>query len=261
MVRAWREVRDEYALLSSAFILESHWFSAAVLNQGDTRTFRVVTEAIPRRTKSRDEIKICKTKCTQNTDHLVKDWKKAQKSRWLLWLIYIKINASKKIYVSLPSYTTLPVHKDAIWIETGREGESYNYSIYFTGHLCMFYNMVNISKQLNKWVKYEPIEITLKFYQWFGPKILGYVYYVYSLRCTYNWLLKRCHLNVPDNCHTLGYQARLPLLPPPQALDTSEVTCSCLHPGWVNTVLLNCVRILTFNLLTSYSSSCFGSSK
>lgn len=148
MVRAWREVRDEYALLSSAFILESHWFSAAVLNQGDTRTFRIVTEAISRRTKSRDEMKICKTKRTQNTDHLVKDWKKAQKSRWLLWLIYIKINASKKIYVSLPSYTTLPVHKDAIWIETGREGESYNYSIYFTGHLYMFYNMVNISKQL-----------------------------------------------------------------------------------------------------------------
>lgn len=148
MVRAWREVRDEYALLSSAFILESHWFSAAVLNQGDTRTFRIVTEAIPRRTKSRDEMKICKTKRTQNTDHLVKDWKKAQKSRWLLWLIYIKINASKKIHVSLPSYTTLPVHKDAIWIETGREGESYNYSIYFTGHLYMFYNMVNISKQL-----------------------------------------------------------------------------------------------------------------
>lgn len=32
-----------------------------------------------------------------------------------------KINASKKIYVSLPSYTILPVHKDT-WIEIEREG-------------------------------------------------------------------------------------------------------------------------------------------
>ena len=112
--------------------------------EGDICTLWVVTEAIPRRTKSREEVKICKTKCTQNTDHLVKDWKKAQQSRWLLWLIYIKINASKKIYISLPTHTTLPVHKDAIWIEMGREGKDYNFSIYFTGHLNMFYNVVNI---------------------------------------------------------------------------------------------------------------------
>lgn len=37
-------------------------------------------------------------------------------------------------------------------------------------------------------MKYEPVEITLKFYQWFGLKILGYVYYVSSLRGTYNRL-------------------------------------------------------------------------
>lgn len=215
------------SLLSSAFILESHWFSAAVLNQGDTRTFRVVTEAIPRRTKSRDEIKFAKQNVPKIRAISLKDWKRHKnpddfydsflyKNQCILKrFMYLYLHTLHYLFIKMP-----------YGLKRGREGESYNYSIYFTGHLCMFYNMVNISKQLNKWVKYEPISAKILPMIW--TKNFGICILCILSRCTYNWLLKRCHLNVPDNCHTLGYQARLPL-PPPQTLDTSEVTCSCLH--------------------------------